>query len=70
MDDPEDLEKKLNEALNECARLKAENDRLRRLIGRIPENPLAGTPRNAGLYQIWGLPTQKGEATLIFIYHG
>jgi superfamily II DNA or RNA helicase len=37
MENPGDLKKQLNEALNECARLKAENERLRRMLGSIPE---------------------------------
>ncbi len=37
MENTENLKKQLNEALNECARLKAENARLRRRLGSIPE---------------------------------
>ena len=37
MENTEDLKKQLNEALTECARLKAENDRLRRMLGQIPK---------------------------------
>ena len=36
MEKTEDLKKQLNKALNECARLKAENDRLRQMLGQIP----------------------------------
>ncbi len=37
MENTEDFKKQLDKALNECARLKAENDRLRRRLGGIPE---------------------------------
>lgn len=40
MDSSEDLQKQLEEALSECARLKAENTRLRNLLGL----PLEKTP--------------------------
>ncbi|MBI5586076.1 MAG: DEAD/DEAH box helicase family protein [Deltaproteobacteria bacterium] len=45
MDNSEYFEKQLNEALNECARLKAENDRLRQMLGQIPEEETS-TPKN------------------------
>ena len=38
MENTEDLKKQLSKALNECARLKAENDRLRRMLGQDPES--------------------------------
>ena len=37
MENTEDLKKQLNKALNECACLKAENDRLRQMLGSFPE---------------------------------
>jgi superfamily II DNA or RNA helicase len=37
MENTEDLKKQLNKALDECARLKAENGRLRQMLGSIPE---------------------------------
>jgi superfamily II DNA or RNA helicase len=42
MIDPDDLQKKLDQTLNECARLKAENNRLKKLLNlplEIEENP-------------------------------
>ena len=45
MENTEDLKKQLNRASNECARLKAENDRLRRMLGRIPKAE-PSTPNN------------------------
>jgi superfamily II DNA or RNA helicase len=36
MNNTEDLREQLNKALHECARLKAENDRLRRVLGHFP----------------------------------
>jgi superfamily II DNA or RNA helicase len=44
MEKTEDLKKQLNEALNECIRLKAENARLRQRLGRFPEEELS-TPK-------------------------
>ena len=40
--DPKDLERQLQEALKECASLREENERLRKLLGLHPENR---TPR-------------------------
>ena len=36
--DPKDLERQLQEALKECASLREENERLRKLLGSHPEN--------------------------------
>ncbi len=40
MDNPEDLRNQLQAALNECSRLKVENDRLRRLLEEIPNEEM------------------------------
>lgn len=44
MDNSEDLRQKLNEALKECARLKTENYRLRRLLDQIPDKGTSTPP--------------------------
>ena len=38
MIDPEDLENQLQEALKECASLREENERLKKLLGLYPED--------------------------------